>query len=256
MPRSRFRNAFGLPRAHCRRQRQRAHYALGRQRHLEPVVRVSLGPAQHDFGCPPEAVRRWRLSGCGFDGHKRVKERERHILVDTLGLIIANRVEPAGISDQRAGTCLLGGLRPFFPVIRTVMADAGHQSRKLARPLNRHEGWSLVITKRGQRALKIKGLTWIVERSFAWLGRNRRLSQDYEHREQTSETLDRRRRDPLHAQPPCPSLTLLAQPLSFDSCEAGKLASFETNSNYYCTRLLLSIWVMAAAYLRMFEQNV
>jgi putative transposase len=69
------------------------------------------------------------------------------------------------------------------------MADAGHQSRKLTRALKQQEGWSLVITKRGQRAFKIKGLTWIVERSFAWLGRNRRLSKDYEYRVQTSETL-------------------------------------------------------------------
>jgi putative transposase len=80
-------------------------------------------------------------------------------------------------------------LRPLFPAIRTVMADAGHQSRKLARALKRHEGWELVITRRGQRAFKIKGLTWIVERSLAWLGRNRRLSKDYEFKVQTSEAL-------------------------------------------------------------------
>jgi transposase len=126
----------------------------------------------------------------GFDGHKLIKGRkQRHILVDTLGLPIASRVEPAGVSDRRAGARLLGGLRPFFPAIRTVMADAGHQSRKLARALKRHEGWRLVIVKRRQRAFKITGLTWIVERSFAWLGRNRRLSKDYEYRVQTSETL-------------------------------------------------------------------
>ena len=69
------------------------------------------------------------------------------------------------------------------------MADAGHQSRKLACALRKHEGWRLVITQRGQRAFKIKGLTWIVERSFAWLGRNRRFSKDYEFKVQTSETL-------------------------------------------------------------------
>ena len=69
------------------------------------------------------------------------------------------------------------------------MAEAGHRSRKLARALKRQEGWDLVITKRGQRALKIKGLTWIVERSFAWLGRNRRFSKDYEYRVQSSETM-------------------------------------------------------------------
>ena len=54
-----------------------------------------------------------------------------------------------------------------LPAIRTVMPDAGHQSRKLARHLLRHEGWKLIITRRGQRAFKIKDLTWIMERSLA-----------------------------------------------------------------------------------------
>ena len=63
----------------------------------------------------------------GFDAHKRVKGRKRHILVDTFGLLIACRVEPADISDRKAAARLLGGLRPLFPNIRTVIADAGHQ---------------------------------------------------------------------------------------------------------------------------------
>jgi putative transposase len=125
----------------------------------------------------------------GFDGHKRVKGRKRHILVDTLGLPIANRVEPANMSDRRAGARLLAGLRPLFPAIRTVMADAGHESRRLARQLRRREGWRLVIVKRRERAFRIAGLTWIAERSFAWLGRNRRMSKDYEYKVQTSETM-------------------------------------------------------------------
>jgi len=69
------------------------------------------------------------------------------------------------------------------------MADAGHESRRLARELKRREGWRLVIVKRRERAFRITGLTWIAERSFAWLGRNRPLSKDYEYRVQTSETL-------------------------------------------------------------------
>jgi putative transposase len=125
----------------------------------------------------------------GFDGHKRVKGRKRHILVDTLGLMIANRVEPANMSDRRAADRLLGGLSPLFPKIHTVMADAGHQSRKLARELMHVAGWQLRITKRGQRAFQVTGLTWIVERTFAWLGRNRRFSKDYEYWVHTSETL-------------------------------------------------------------------
>ena len=125
----------------------------------------------------------------GFDAYKRVKGRKRHILVDTLGLLVANRVEPADTSDRRAGALLLGGLSALFPRIRTVIADAGHESRKLARTLKQNQGWQLRIVKRRQREFKITGLTWIVERSFAWLGRNRRLSKDYEYRVQTSETM-------------------------------------------------------------------
>jgi putative transposase len=54
----------------------------------------------------------------GFDGHKRVKGRKRYILVDTLGFPIANRVEPANMSDRRAGALLLGGLAPCFHEFR------------------------------------------------------------------------------------------------------------------------------------------
>src|SRR5260370_22172392 len=98
----------------------------------------------------------------------RVKGRKRHILVDAFGLLIACRVEPADISDRKAAARLLGGLRPLFPNIRTVIADAGHQSRKLADHLLRQDGWKLQLVKRRQRAVRMPGLTCIVERSFAW----------------------------------------------------------------------------------------
>ena len=117
----------------------------------------------------------------GFDG------RKRHLVVDAFGLVVARRVEAANVSDQRAGARLLAGLGSGFPRIRTVMADAGYESRKLARELKRRHGWQLQITQRRQRAFKVAGLTWIVERTFAWLGRNRRLSKDYEFKVQTSE---------------------------------------------------------------------
>jgi transposase len=59
----------------------------------------------------------------------------------------------------------------------------------LARLLHGYAGWQLHISKRRERAFKITGLTWVVERTFAWLGRNRRFSKDYEYKVQTSETL-------------------------------------------------------------------
>ena len=77
-----------------------------------------------------------------------------------LGLPIASRVEPANISDRKTGHRLLGGLRFAFPNIRTVIADAGHESRKLASDLRQHDGYELLIGKRKHRAFKITGLTW------------------------------------------------------------------------------------------------
>ena len=157
---------------------EQAHVAAGRA--ACPSVAIMDG----------QSVKTTERGGIrGFDGYKRVKGRKRHILVDTLGLMIANRVEPANLSDQRAGARLLEGLSPLFPRIHTVIADAGHHSRKLARKLRREAGWQLQIVKRRQRAFKVAGLTWIVERSLGWLGRNRRFSKDYEYRVQSSETM-------------------------------------------------------------------
>lgn len=86
-----------------------------------------------------QSVKTTEVGGTrGFDAFKRVKGRKRHILVDTLGLPIT-----------------------------TVIADAGHESKKLASALAEQQGWQLHIVKRRQRAFKITGLTWIVERSFA-----------------------------------------------------------------------------------------
>ena len=107
---------------------------------------------------------------------------------DAQWALVAPRVEPANMSDRRAGGRLLAGLAPLWPTIRTVIADAGHESSMLARQLLR-DRWNLRVVKRKQRTFKVAGLTWIVERSFAWLGFNRPLSKDYECFVLTSETL-------------------------------------------------------------------
>ena len=102
-------------------------------------------------------------------------------------MVVARRVEAANVSDRRAGARLLAGLQSGLPSIRRVMADAGYESRKLGRELQRRHGWRLHITKRRQRAFKVVGLTWIVERTFAGRPEIVRLSKDYELKVQTSE---------------------------------------------------------------------
>jgi hypothetical protein len=77
--------------------------------------------------------------------------------------------------DRRAGERLVYGLAPLWPKIRTILVDAGHGSRRLARLLRGYASWQLQVTKRRERAFKITGLTWIVERTFAWLRCNQRL---------------------------------------------------------------------------------
>lgn len=81
-----------------------------------------------------QSTKTTERGGClGFDAHKRVRGRKRHTLVDTLGLLIASRVEPADMSDRRrAGERLVYGLAPLWPKIRTIIADPGHESRRLA----------------------------------------------------------------------------------------------------------------------------
>jgi putative transposase len=138
-------------------------------RALYPLARLAAGrkPDPTVVIMDGQSVKTAEQGGVrGFDGHKRVKGRKRNVLVDILGLPIANRVEPANMSDRRAGGRLLAGLAPLWPTIRTVIADAGHENRKLVRQL-RGDRWRLTIVKRKQRAFKVVGLTWIVERSFA-----------------------------------------------------------------------------------------
>ena len=125
----------------------------------------------------------------GFDGHKKVKGRKRQLLVDTLGFPLACRVEPANMSDKKAARYLVSGLSQLWPRIETVIADAGYLSEKLTEFIKAHAGWTLTIVKWSEPEFTIVGLNWIVERTFAWLGRERRLSKDYEQKVQTSETL-------------------------------------------------------------------
>jgi len=128
----------------------------------------------------------------GYDGHKRVKGRKRHLLVATLGLLLAIYVTPADVSDPVGARKPLAGLAPFVPRLRKIWADASYRGTELADWCRQQGGgWDLEVVERapGTRGFSVQPRRWVVERSFAWLIRNRRLAKDYERKVQTSETL-------------------------------------------------------------------
>jgi len=127
----------------------------------------------------------------GYDGHKRVKGRKRHLLVDTLGLPLSISVTSAGVNDKVGAWRLLAGLAPLVPRLTKIWADGAYLSRKLARWCQRYGGWELEIVARDSEAegFAVQPRRWVVERTFASLVRNRRLRIDYERKVQTSEAL-------------------------------------------------------------------
>ena len=129
------------------------------------------------------------LDPSGYDAGKKVKGRKRHILVDTLGLLLSVVVHPANIQDRDGAYEVLRQARRLFPFIERIFADGGYRGEKMALVVARTGSWKLEIVKRSDVAngFEVLPKRWIVERTFAWLGRNRRLSKDYEALPATSE---------------------------------------------------------------------
>ena len=118
----------------------------------------------------------------GYDAGKKIKGRKRHILTDTSGLLVAARVHTADIQDRDGAPDVLASIRSSFPWLRHVFADGGYAGDKLRTALKSHGDWTIEIIRRSDTA---KGFVllprrWVVERTFAWLGRNRRLAKDFE----------------------------------------------------------------------------
>ena len=120
----------------------------------------------------------------GFDAGKKVKGRKRHIVVDTLGLILKAVVHGANVQDRDGVALVCANLTKHFPSIEKICADGGYRGpiaqRNSPRPLE--------IIKRSQAGFEVLPKRWIVERTFAWLGINRRLSKDFERFAKTSKT--------------------------------------------------------------------
>lgn len=118
----------------------------------------------------------------GYDAGKKIKGRKRHILTDTGGLLVAAAVHAADIQDRDGAPSVLGAMRSAFPWLRHVFADGAYAGEKLRQALAELGRWTLEIVKRAEAAVGFEVLPrrWVVERTIAWLNRNRRLAKDFE----------------------------------------------------------------------------
>lgn len=120
----------------------------------------------------------------GYDAGKKIKGRKRHIVVDTLGLLLKAEVHSAGIQDRDGAGLVLDKITNRFPFLEKIVADGGY-----AGPIAQsHSPRPLEIVKRSDTAKGFVPLPkrWIVERTFAWLGINRRLAKDFERYAETA----------------------------------------------------------------------
>jgi putative transposase len=140
----------------------------------------------------------------GYDGAKKVNGRKRHLLVDTGGLLMKAKVHPADLADREGARALLERVGESFPNLEHLWADAGYRGAELRNWITEQLGLTLEIVQRKRRwvwvpndvepdpipaGFEVIRRRWVVERTFAWILRNRRMSRDYELLPETGEAL-------------------------------------------------------------------
>lgn len=156
-----------------------------------------------------------RSGSRGYDGAKKITGRKRNIVVDTLGLLLAVTVTIASVDDAYAARPVLKQLSESRqPRLEVIWADSKYHNHALNSWISRQPNltWKLEVIGRpkGAKGFVLLPKRWVVERTFSWLGRWRRLSRDYEHRTESSQAMIHvasigrmlRRLAPIGDQPP------------------------------------------------------
>jgi transposase len=135
----------------------------------------------------------------GYDAGKRVRGRKRHLLVDTLGLLLRVVVHSASVQDRAGAKLVLAGARARFPQLGLVWVDGGYVNivdvnivdAGLVGWAARHEGVEVVAVPRNAdvKGFQVLPRRWVVERTFGWLTRCRRLARDYERKTAHAEAM-------------------------------------------------------------------
>ena len=155
---------------------------------------ASCGQAQADSQCSYSGQSNREDHGKrgvhGYDAGKKISGRKRHLIVDTLGLILAITVHAADIQDRDGAKLVFEKLKGRFHRLRVIWADGGYAG-KLVQWVKEGYRKTLEIVKRSDdvSGFVVLPKRWIVERTFGWLNRYRRLSKDYEGRLDSSEAM-------------------------------------------------------------------
>jgi len=132
----------------------------------------------------PESARE-----SGFDGGKLIKGRKRHIVVDTIGCVLIALAHAANIYDGRAAREVLTALFAVVDTVKKIWADGAYVGEALAQWVKEQFDCVLEVVAKPKTTVggfQVLPQRWIVERTFAWLGRSRRLSKDYERKPTSS----------------------------------------------------------------------